>query len=108
MRGRIRGLDRGCAIEPMIPISDENPAQLKPVVTWTIIGLCVLVFFWQLTFSEAGEEQMIEAYGFTPANLFETPFDLQFHGIPWAWLTLVTSMFLHGGFLHLGGNMLYL
>jgi membrane associated rhomboid family serine protease len=92
----------------MIPISDENPAQLRPFVTWAIMILCVVAFFWQLSFSEAAEERIIEAYGFTPANLFDTPFELRLYGIPWAWLTLITSMFLHGGFLHLGGNMLYL
>jgi membrane associated rhomboid family serine protease len=92
----------------MIPISDENPAQLRPFVTWAIMILCVVAFFWQLSFSETAEERLIEAYGFTPANLFDTPFELRLYGIPWAWLTLITSMFLHGGFLHLGGNMLYL
>jgi membrane associated rhomboid family serine protease len=92
----------------VIPISDDNPARLTPYVTWGVIILCVVAFFWQLTFTEAAEERMIEAYGFVPANLFETPFELRIYGIPWAWLTLISSMFLHGGFLHLGGNMLYL
>jgi membrane associated rhomboid family serine protease len=92
----------------VIPISDDNPARLRPYVTWGVIILCVVAFFWQLTFTEAAEEQVIEAYGFIPANLFETPFELRIYGIPWAWLTLISSLFLHGGFLHLGGNMLYL
>lgn len=92
----------------MIPISDENPAKLRPYVTWSLIFLCVAAFLWQLTFSEAAEERMIETYAFIPANLFDTPFASRFYGVPWAWLTVLTSMFLHGGFLHLGGNMLYL
>ena len=92
----------------MIPLFDDNPAKLRPYVTWSITLLCIAAFFWQLSFSETAEESVIEAYGFTPANLFETPFDLRFHGVPWAWLTLISSMFLHGGFVHLGGNMLYL
>jgi membrane associated rhomboid family serine protease len=92
----------------MIPISDDNPARLTPYVTWTLFAACVLIFFWQLTFSEAAEERLVASLGFTPANLFETPFELRLYGFPWAWLTLISSMFLHGGFLHLGGNMLYL
>jgi membrane associated rhomboid family serine protease len=92
----------------MIPISDDNPARLRPIVTWTVIGLCIAVFFWQLSFDEAAEEQMIESLGFMPVNLIENPFENHVLGQSWVWVTLITSMFLHGGFLHLGGNMLYL
>jgi membrane associated rhomboid family serine protease len=92
----------------MIPISDENPAKLVPIVTWSLIGLCVAVFFWQLSFSERASELLVFAFGFTPRNLFDHAVTQTVYGIPWPWLTLITSMFLHGGFLHLGGNMLYL
>ena len=92
----------------MIPISDDNPAVLKPVVTWAIIAACVLVFFWQLSFTESAEEELIFAFGFVPTSLFDHIVRAQLFGVPWPWFTLVTSMFLHGGFLHLGGNMLYL
>jgi membrane associated rhomboid family serine protease len=85
----------------MIPISDDNPARLTPVVTWTFILACVAVFFWQLSLGQAGDEAAIYAFGFTPRDFF-------LRGSSGAWLTLFTSMFLHGGFLHLGGNMLYL
>jgi membrane associated rhomboid family serine protease len=95
----------------MIPISDDNPAQSRPVVTWTLIALCVVVFFWQLSFSEAGEDAILRAYGFVPARLFD---GAGAGGVGASgggrqvFATLITSMFLHGGFLHLGGNMLYL
>jgi len=92
----------------MIPISDENPARLLPVVTWGVIGLCVVVFFWQLSFSERASELLVLTFGFVPRNLFDRAITETVFGIPWPWLTLLTSMFLHGGFLHLGGNMLYL
>jgi membrane associated rhomboid family serine protease len=92
----------------MIPISDDNPALTRPVVTWAILAICVAVFFWQLSFSESQEEALIYAFGFVPKNLFDQPSGAQVHGIAWPWFTLITSMFLHGGFLHLGGNMLYL
>jgi membrane associated rhomboid family serine protease len=88
----------------MIPIADENPARLKPIVTWTIVLACIAVFFWQLLgFSEEDADLLVMTYGFVPREFFShagtslTP-----------WLTLFTSMFIHGGFLHLGGNMLYL
>lgn len=92
----------------MIPISDENPTQLKPVVTWGIIFACVATFLWQLSFSEGDGEGLFFALGFVPRNLFDHAVTVSVYGIPWPWLTLITSMFLHGGFLHLGGNMLYL
>jgi membrane associated rhomboid family serine protease len=92
----------------MIPISDDNPTQLKPIVTWALIGSCVAVFFWQLSFSESGEEELVFALGFVPKNLFDHAVTASLFGISWPWFTLITSMFLHGGFLHLGGNMLYL
>jgi membrane associated rhomboid family serine protease len=92
----------------MIPISDDNPARLRPIVTWAMIAGCVVVFLWQLSFSESGEEALIYTLGFVPRNLFDGAATANLYGIPWPWLTLLTSMFLHGGFLHLGGNMLYL
>jgi len=84
----------------MIPISDENPSRTAPVVTWSIIGGCVLVFLWQLSLGEDGEAT-IRSLGFTPAYFFD-------RGGAGQWLTILTSMFLHGGLMHLGGNMLYL
>jgi membrane associated rhomboid family serine protease len=92
----------------MIPISDENPARLMPFVTWGIIAACVAAFLWQLSFSERNAEALIFTLGFVPRNLFGEAVRATVYGIPWPWLTLFTSMFLHGGFLHLGGNMLYL
>jgi membrane associated rhomboid family serine protease len=92
----------------MIPISDDNPARLRPIVTWMLIAACVGVFFWQLSLSQDGEETVVNTLGFVPKNLFEDPAPARLYGMSRPWLALVTSMFLHGGFLHLGGNMLYL
>ncbi len=92
----------------MIPISDDNPSRLTPIVTWTIIAACVFVFLWQLGLSSATEEQAITALAFVPVRLFQRAAAMSPLGQAWPWVTIVTSMFLHGGFLHLGGNMLYL
>ena len=73
-----------------------------------VVGLCILVFLWQSSLSQESSQAAIYALGFIPAVLFgnvELPAQL-------AWLpaptTVLTSMFLHGGLLHLAGNMLYL
>lgn len=92
----------------MIPISDDNPGERPPLVTWVAMVACIAVFIWQWNLGPA-EDAAIYRYGFTPAVLFG---GLNGSGgaivSSWAPITLVTSMFLHGGLLHLGGNMLYL
>ena len=91
----------------MIPLRDENPSGLKPVVTFILIGLCVLAFLWQLSYGRA-QQAVIYAFGLIPSVLFgnqELPAELAV--IPPS-ATLFTSMFLHGGWMHLIGNMLYL
>jgi membrane associated rhomboid family serine protease len=91
----------------MIPLSDENPARLPPIVTVAIIALCVLTFFWELALGQRTDEALT-AFGFTP-NTFTHPGSAQFValGLP-VWATILTSMFLHASWLHIGGNMLYL
>lgn len=91
----------------MIPISDDNPVRITPYVTWAIIALCVAVFLWELSL---GPHMAAASYifGFVPATLFagvKSPSAAL--GIPGS-VTLFTSMFLHGGFMHIAGNMLYL
>jgi membrane associated rhomboid family serine protease len=84
----------------MIPIADENPSHRRPLVSWALIAACVLVFLWQIGASD--DEETVLSFAFVPERLFSG--DLS-SGVL---LTLVTSMFLHGGLMHLGGNMLYL
>jgi len=91
----------------MIPFSDENPARTPPYVTVAIIVLCVLAFLWELSLG-ARSDQALVVFGFTPAGL-EHPEGAQYVGLGLpVWTTILTSMFLHAGFLHIGGNMLYL
>jgi membrane associated rhomboid family serine protease len=93
----------------VFPISDDNPRlHVAPYVNVTLIGICVVVFVFQVSLGERGGEQAILSLGMIPARLFgygELPPDLII--VP-AWATIFTSMFMHGGWLHLGGNMLYL
>jgi len=91
----------------MFPLSDDNPRELMPVVTWSLIGACVVVFLWQLSYG-GPEGLVVFAYGMIPARVFgHAELADGIATVP-AWLTVITSMFMHGGWLHLGGNMLYL
>jgi membrane associated rhomboid family serine protease len=92
----------------MFPLSDDNPRALAPIVTGTIIAVCVAVFLWQLSLGPLGEARAYFALGMIPARLFGEAELSQSIAAPPAWLTVLTSMFMHGGWLHLGGNMLYL
>ena len=92
----------------MFPIGDENEGGRTPLVTWALIALNVLAFFLELSRgSEGALQSFVTAWGVVPRE-YSTGRDLAPHiPLPF-WSTLVTSMFLHGGWAHLGGNMLYL
>jgi membrane associated rhomboid family serine protease len=91
----------------MIPISDDNPTARRAIINWVLIGLCVAVFLWEVSLgTQMGAA--IYVLGFIPAALFGHAQSLRgFIHLPPA-ATLFTSMFVHGGWLHIGGNMLYL
>lgn len=92
----------------MIPLHDDNPTRRPAVVTVAIIAVCMVIFLWHISLSDQGRQALVYSLGFIPATLFgdrQLPSDLQL--IP-AEMTLFTAMFLHGGVLHLAGNMLYL
>ena len=91
----------------MIPLSDDNPTHSKPYVTIALIALCCLLFVWQLTLGSDGGKAIF-ALGVIPTSLLQdTPLPTNLRWVS-PELTLLTSMFLHGGFMHLAGNMLYL
>ncbi len=88
----------------MIPLKDDVPVQTVPVLTIGLIAANVLAFLWQLDF---GLERSVLVGGAIPYEILTFrdvgPLDL----VPPP-LTVITSMFLHGGLLHIGGNMLFL
>ncbi len=91
----------------MFPIHDDNPTRITPYVTYALLSACVLIFFWQISLGDAAQ-QAVYSFGVIPSVLFATkslPAELEI--LP-AWLTIFSSMFLHGGWMHLIGNMLYL
>ena len=81
----------------MIPIGDDNTGRkITPIVTYILIALNLIVFFLELS----GGNAFIEKWAFIPARFLENPSA----DAP----TLFTSMFMHAGWMHLIGNMLYL
>ncbi len=92
----------------MFPIHDENPVSIIPVVSYALLATCVAVFLWQITRSTDTQQVIVYALGVIPAVLFGD-FTLE-PQLAWvaAEATVLTSMFLHGGWMHLIGNMLYL
>ena len=92
----------------MIPLKDDNPTSGKPIITYSIIGLCVLVFIAQLGSESYRTGQLFYSYGLIPSVLMghnQLPVDVYI--IP-AYATIFSSMFMHGGFMHIIGNMLYM
>jgi len=94
----------------LLPLKDDNPLKRIPFqyVTVVFIAVCCLVFLWQLSLGESDGRKFILGFGAIPSVLFGSR-DLapELAMIP-APLTLISSMFMHGGWMHLIGNMLFL
>ena len=92
----------------MIPLHDDNPTEITPVVTIALIATCVLVFLYQVLLPVKPGQAFVYQYGAIPAVVFgHAQLPMEMMTLP-AYGTLVSSMFLHGGWMHLIGNMLYL
>ena len=85
----------------MLPLSDHNPSRTTPFVNYLLIAANIFVFFWELSLGPAIERDLF-LVSFVPARFWAAPFYLP------NLIRILISMFLHGGWLHLGGNMLYL
>jgi membrane associated rhomboid family serine protease len=90
----------------MIPLRDQNPSRSTPVVTRGLIVLNAAMFLYELSLG-SGLRDFMFSWGLVPARL-PAAFDLGGEPLAWTGLTLVSSLFLHGGWLHLVGNMWYL
>jgi len=81
----------------MIPLRDTLRSRSFPVMNWLIIITNVLVFLYETTLTSGQLDRLVMTYGTVPARFLT--------GDPQALLTLFTSMFLHGGWLHIIGNL---
>jgi membrane associated rhomboid family serine protease len=86
----------------MLPLKDLNPTRRTPVVTYGLIAVNVLVFLWEQTFSIAELQELFLRLSVVPAFVIQNPLELD------TLLDFIRSMFFHGGWAHLLGNMLYL
>lgn len=92
----------------MVPLRDDNPISITPYVTYGLIALNISVFLYQITLTPQQLDAFFELFAVIPKEL-----TANFNGISVGqpvpeWWTLITSQFLHGGFLHIAGNMLFL
>jgi membrane associated rhomboid family serine protease len=78
----------------MIPLRDVIPSRSTPVVTVALIVVNALAFLYEISLPEEALNEFVVYWGLVPAAF--------------SWVAVFTSMFLHGGFLHFAGNMLYL
>ncbi|MEK7279729.1 MAG: rhomboid family intramembrane serine protease [Nitrospirota bacterium] len=91
----------------MIPLKDDNPTKTFPIITILIIAINIFVYFYMLTLDDDSARHLVNLYGATPYELMHG-YGLN-KGVSLSiMLTVITSMFLHGGFFHLLSNMLYL
>jgi membrane associated rhomboid family serine protease len=94
----------------VIPIRDLNETRRTPVVTWGLIAANVLIFIGSLSMGSSDAEAVVMRFGVIPDVLVHGSWTepRSMGGALGSWVTPVTSMFLHGGVLHLGSNMLFL
>ena len=96
----------------MIPLRDANPTRRRPVVTIALIAVCVAVFAYELLIQSSDGDGALDAfvrqYGLVPGTLTAALNGTQSDQLGSALRSVFTSMFLHGGWIHLIGNMLYL
>ena len=85
----------------MLPLSDNNPRRSIPVINFALIIANILMFFWEVSLGPSLERALF-GVAFIPARFWVAPF------AAFNIMTMFVSMFLHGGWLHLAGNMLYL
>src|SRR4030095_14697650 len=97
----------------MVPLNDDIPSRTFPFVTVLIVALNVLAFLYQVSLgigspgAARAAQEFIEEFGLIPCRLTGACVD-PVAGLPSPYVTILSSMFLHGGLLHVGGNMLYL
>ena len=92
----------------MIPIRDDQPRFSTPYVTYFIIALNTLVFLFELSQSHRALNALIYQFGVVPVHFERALAGSHSYTLPASFLTILTSMFLHGGWLHIIGNMWFL
>jgi membrane associated rhomboid family serine protease len=89
----------------MIPIRDTIPSRHVPVVTWGLILLNALIFLFELSLPQRELEQFFYAFGLVPANIAKIDWSQGLGVLGEDFWPFLTMMFVHGGWLHIIGNM---
>lgn len=92
----------------MVPLRDKNPTQRTPYVVYTLIGINILVFLIESSLPQSQLEVFFHSWAVVPKELTLSFRGVATPGVIPEWLTLITAQFLHGGILHIAGNMLFL
>jgi membrane associated rhomboid family serine protease len=92
----------------MFPIKDDQPSYSTPFVNIFLIALNILIFFYQWTLGPRGDDQFVRIYGEVPAHLAAFLAGSSRYTLPAVVIPFFTSMFLHGGWSHVLGNMWFL
>jgi membrane associated rhomboid family serine protease len=92
----------------VVPLHDSNPTRITPYVNYGLIGINIVIFLYEASLSASQLQSFVQAYAVVPNQLTTSFQSGDLTQILLQAMTLITSQFLHGGFLHLGGNMLFL
>lgn len=92
----------------MIPIRDTAPCHSRPIVTWTIMALCIVIFIAMEIVPEQTKYRLTYLFGMLPLRYSSPAWAAHFGLPPDFYLSFLTSLFLHGGWFHLITNMLFM
>jgi membrane associated rhomboid family serine protease len=92
----------------MLPLKDDQPRYSTPYVTWFLIALNILIYFFQATLDSRNSQLLANQFGEVPAHLAAFLSGSHRYTLPQVALPFFTSMFLHGGWMHVIGNMWFL
>jgi membrane associated rhomboid family serine protease len=92
----------------MLPLRDDQPSYSTPYVTWFLIVLNILIYLFQATLDRRSSELLAMQFGEVPAHLAAFLAGSHRYSVPQVVLPFFTSMFLHGGWAHVLGNMWFL
>jgi membrane associated rhomboid family serine protease len=92
----------------MLPLKDDQPSYSTPYVNWFLIGLNILIFLFQATLDPRSSKLLAQQFGEVPSHLAAFVAGSHRYTLPQVVLPFFTSMFLHGGWAHVLGNMWFL
>ena len=92
----------------MLPLKDDQPSYSTPYVNWFLIGLNILIFLFQTTLDPRSSKLLAQQFGEVPSHLAAFVAGSHRYTLPQVVLPFFTSMFLHGGWAHVLGNMWFL